>query len=241
MTATPAPPASTERRLERRGCRRRRCAALIHTAVMPAHFAQSVWNGSFFLAAAVGQLCFAALVIIRPCRHVVLAGIACSVSVVVLWLLTRTVGCRSDRITARRSRSACSTCSPPPSAPLRCVRGAAGLRGAGHGGGSRCAVLRRRDRRSRGSEPSRFTLMRARARPVPANLRGRGAAPRRPVGRCRPRWPGRSPLGDGRSLELRALAAAIDHHRADEDDHGHAVLVEARRLDRHDPRFGVRA
>lgn len=68
------------------------CAALVHVAVMPDHFAQSIWYGCFFLAAAASQLCFAALVLVRPSRRLVSAGVTGSTLVVLLWLVTRTVG-----------------------------------------------------------------------------------------------------------------------------------------------------
>jgi len=68
------------------------CAALVHVAVMPDHFRQSAWYGSFFLAAAISQVVFAVAVVVRPTRRVVIAGIAGCSLVVVLWLITRLVG-----------------------------------------------------------------------------------------------------------------------------------------------------
>ncbi len=67
-------------------------AALIHLAVMPSHFRQSVWYGSFFLGAALGQVYFASMVLSKPSRRWVMAGVAGSTLVVALWLITRIVG-----------------------------------------------------------------------------------------------------------------------------------------------------
>ena len=68
------------------------CAALIHSAVMPAHFSQSVWYGSFFLVTALTQLAFAVAILIRPSRQLVLAGVLGALTVVALWILSRVAG-----------------------------------------------------------------------------------------------------------------------------------------------------
>lgn len=68
------------------------CAALVHIAVMPDHFAQSAWYGGFFLAAAVSQLALAAMLLARPSRTLAKAGVAGCAAVVALWLVTRLVG-----------------------------------------------------------------------------------------------------------------------------------------------------
>lgn len=68
------------------------CAATVHLAVMPPHFAQSAWYGAFFLVAAASQLVYAAAVLVRPTRRLLLAGTVGCGAVVVLWLLTRTIG-----------------------------------------------------------------------------------------------------------------------------------------------------
>lgn len=67
------------------------CAAAPHVAVMPSHFKESLWYGTFFLGAALSQIGFAAWVLIRPSRAVVTAGIVGSILIVALWLFTRTV------------------------------------------------------------------------------------------------------------------------------------------------------
>ena len=90
------------------------CAALIHTAVMPEHFEQSIWYGLFFLGAALGQFVFAALIVTRPRRSVVLAGtIGCGL-VVVLWLVSRTLGVPIGPDNGGTEPLGSSTSSPPP-------------------------------------------------------------------------------------------------------------------------------
>ena len=67
-------------------------AALIHLWVTPEHF--EVWwgYGAFFLVSALAQALYAPLVLALPTRMVLLLGIAGNLTVVVLYLLTRTVG-----------------------------------------------------------------------------------------------------------------------------------------------------
>ncbi len=67
-------------------------AAVVHAAVMPDHFKESVIYGLFFLCASVGQLAFGVLILARPSRRLVGAGILGSGLVVVLWLVSRTLG-----------------------------------------------------------------------------------------------------------------------------------------------------
>ena len=68
------------------------CAAIPHIAVAPDHFRESLWYGAFFVLAASSQLGLAGSVLIRPTRIIVRAGIAGSMLIVVLWLITRTSG-----------------------------------------------------------------------------------------------------------------------------------------------------
>jgi hypothetical protein len=68
------------------------CAAIVHFIVMPAHFAQSNWYGSFFLVAAIGQLAFAVGVVTRPTRPLLVAGIIAYALVITLWLVSRFIG-----------------------------------------------------------------------------------------------------------------------------------------------------
>jgi hypothetical protein len=68
------------------------CAALVHVAVMPDHFEESVVYGFFFLLASLGQLAFAVAVVARPTRRLVLAGVVGSGLIIGLWLVSRLVG-----------------------------------------------------------------------------------------------------------------------------------------------------
>lgn len=68
------------------------CAALVHLAVMPDHFRESPLYGTFFLTAAAGQMGFAVWILVRPTRTVARAGIAGSVLMVAMWLVSRTIG-----------------------------------------------------------------------------------------------------------------------------------------------------
>lgn len=68
------------------------CAAGVHLAVLPDHFQQSPWYGTFFLVAGSGQLGAAVLLVFRPSRAFIDAAIAGSVFMVVAWLVSRTAG-----------------------------------------------------------------------------------------------------------------------------------------------------
>ncbi len=67
-------------------------AALIHLWVTPEHFEEWWGYGAFFLVAAAAQILYVPLVLLLPTRIVLLAGIAGNLAIVVLYLLTRTVG-----------------------------------------------------------------------------------------------------------------------------------------------------
>jgi hypothetical protein len=67
-------------------------AALVHAAVMPDHFRESVIYGLFFVGASLGQLTFGILILTKPSRRLVTAGIFGSALMIVLWLITRTLG-----------------------------------------------------------------------------------------------------------------------------------------------------
>jgi hypothetical protein len=67
-------------------------AASVHGVVCPEHFREATLYGLFFAAAALAQLGWAAAVLVRPTRRVVVLGLAGNVAVLALWLLTRTVG-----------------------------------------------------------------------------------------------------------------------------------------------------
>jgi hypothetical protein len=67
-------------------------AALIHLWVTPGHFEEWWGYGAFFLVAALAQVLYAPLVLVWPTRIVLLGGIGGNLTIVVLYLLTRTVG-----------------------------------------------------------------------------------------------------------------------------------------------------
>jgi hypothetical protein len=66
-------------------------AAAVHVYVIPEHFEESSLYGAFFVALAVAQLGWAAVVAVRPSVRLLMAGITANVSVVLLWLATRLI------------------------------------------------------------------------------------------------------------------------------------------------------
>jgi hypothetical protein len=67
-------------------------AALIHLWVIPEHFEEWWGYGAFFLISAVAQGAYSAALLRWPRRPLLLLGIGSNVSIIVLYLLTRTVG-----------------------------------------------------------------------------------------------------------------------------------------------------
>ena len=69
-------------------------AALVHGSVMATHFREWFLFGLFFAIVTPLQLAWSAAVVRRagPLRTVLVAGAVASVGIVVLWLVTRTVG-----------------------------------------------------------------------------------------------------------------------------------------------------
>lgn len=67
-------------------------AAVIHLWVTPEHFEEWWGYGIFFLAAAVAQGLYAPIMLWRPGRTLLLAGLAGNLAIVILWLATRTTG-----------------------------------------------------------------------------------------------------------------------------------------------------
>lgn len=67
-------------------------AAGVHAAVGPEHFHERVALGLFFVAAALAQVGWAVAAIRLPSREVLLAGAVGNGAVVLLWILTRTLG-----------------------------------------------------------------------------------------------------------------------------------------------------
>jgi hypothetical protein len=67
-------------------------AAFIHAFVMPAHFRASILYGVFFTVLALVQFACAWWIARRPSRNFVRAVAISSACVVVLWVVTRTIG-----------------------------------------------------------------------------------------------------------------------------------------------------
>ena len=67
-------------------------AALIHLWVIPEHFEEWWGYGTFFLISAAAQGAYAAALLRWPRRPLLLLGVGGNVSIIVLYLLTRTVG-----------------------------------------------------------------------------------------------------------------------------------------------------
>jgi hypothetical protein len=67
-------------------------AGLIHLWVTPEHFEEWWGYGAFFLVAAAAQILYVPIVLLLPTRIVLLGGIVGNLAIVVLYLLTRTVG-----------------------------------------------------------------------------------------------------------------------------------------------------
>lgn len=67
-------------------------AGLVHVAVAPDHWAEWWGYGLFFLVVAGAQLAFALILLKRPARVWIAAGILGNALVVALYVVTRTVG-----------------------------------------------------------------------------------------------------------------------------------------------------
>jgi hypothetical protein len=67
-------------------------AGAIHASVSAEHFREAFVFGAFFLAASTAQAGWAVLVVARPNRTVLVAGVVGNAAVIILWMLTRTVG-----------------------------------------------------------------------------------------------------------------------------------------------------
>jgi hypothetical protein len=67
-------------------------AAAVHVVVMPDHFEESALYGTFFATAAIAQFGYSALLLARPSRSLLAAGVLGNAAILVLWLITRTVG-----------------------------------------------------------------------------------------------------------------------------------------------------
>src|SRR5438309_2265909 len=61
----------------------------IHFAVSSEHFAQAWTHGTFFVLVAWVQVLFAAWLLLRPSRLVLLGGIAFNLAVIAVWAISR--------------------------------------------------------------------------------------------------------------------------------------------------------
>ena len=66
-------------------------AAVVHVWVAPEHFAESALYGTFFVATAIAGFLYAAWVLVRPSRALLLTGAVGNAAIVALWLVTRLV------------------------------------------------------------------------------------------------------------------------------------------------------
>lgn len=67
-------------------------AAGVHAAVGPAHFRESLLFGTFFALAALGQLAWAGAASVHCTRALLRIGVVGNLAILVLWVVTRTVG-----------------------------------------------------------------------------------------------------------------------------------------------------
>jgi hypothetical protein len=67
-------------------------AGVIHLAVIPEHFEEWMLAGVFFVALAVFQLLWALLVVARPQRLALAAGVVVNAAVIAVWAISRTGG-----------------------------------------------------------------------------------------------------------------------------------------------------
>ena len=67
-------------------------AAGVHTAVGPAHFREGLAFGMFFAVAALAQVGWALVMAVRPSRSLLVAAVVGNSAVLLLWLVTRTIG-----------------------------------------------------------------------------------------------------------------------------------------------------
>ncbi|HEX6543251.1 MAG TPA: multicopper oxidase family protein [Ktedonobacterales bacterium] len=67
-------------------------AAIIHFFVVPEHFQEYLLYGLFFIAAGIAQAGLALALVIVPSRRLYIAGLAGSLGMVALWMISRTVG-----------------------------------------------------------------------------------------------------------------------------------------------------
>jgi len=67
-------------------------AAGVHAAVGPAHFREGLAFGMFFAVAGLAQVGWALAMAVRPSRSLLVAAVVGNSAVLLLWLVTRTIG-----------------------------------------------------------------------------------------------------------------------------------------------------
>lgn len=67
-------------------------AAGVHAAVGPAHFREGLIIGTFFASAALAQVGWSLAMAIRPSRTLLVVAVVGNSAVLLLWLVTRTIG-----------------------------------------------------------------------------------------------------------------------------------------------------
>ncbi|RZI87162.1 MAG: hypothetical protein EOO67_14695, partial [Microbacterium sp.] len=67
-------------------------AAGVHAALGPAHFHELPLFGAFFVASALAQIVWSAAMVLRPSRPLLVTGVAVNGAILLLWLVTRTLG-----------------------------------------------------------------------------------------------------------------------------------------------------
>jgi hypothetical protein len=67
-------------------------AAGVHAAVGPVHFREGLLLGMFFAGAALAQVGWSLAMAVRPSRTLLIAAVAGNSAVLLLWLVTRTIG-----------------------------------------------------------------------------------------------------------------------------------------------------
>lgn len=67
-------------------------AAVVHASVVGEHVEEWWGYGVFFVVVTAAQASYAALLILRPQRSVLIAGMVGNLALIVLWVVTRTAG-----------------------------------------------------------------------------------------------------------------------------------------------------
>jgi len=67
-------------------------AGVIHAAVVPEHLAEQWAFGAFFILAAVFQIAWAIVLVLRPTAIVITTGVLANGAIIAVWALSRTIG-----------------------------------------------------------------------------------------------------------------------------------------------------